>query len=70
MAEGKTGTRDATYDLISVAYHALQGAETYEIYRRDAADNQDLERFFADAKDQQSRIADRAKDLLRQQLRE
>lgn len=27
-----TGTRDVTYDLISVIYHALQGAETYQMY--------------------------------------
>jgi hypothetical protein len=28
----KTGTSDPTYNLISVAYHALQGAENYERY--------------------------------------
>ena len=26
-----TGTRDDTYDVISVVYHALQGAENCEI---------------------------------------
>ena len=31
-----TGTPDPVYDLISVAYHALQGAETYEQYAEDA----------------------------------
>jgi hypothetical protein len=24
-----TGTRDTVYDLVSIIYHALQGAETY-----------------------------------------
>src|ERR1700716_888736 len=33
---GHTGTPDPVYDLIGVAYHALQGAETYEQYARDA----------------------------------
>ena len=28
-----TGTRDTTYNLVSVLYHALQGAETYEELR-------------------------------------
>ena len=27
--EGQTGTRNVTYNLVSVLYHALQGAETY-----------------------------------------
>src|SRR4051794_37386138 len=27
-----TGTRDVTYDLISLVYHALQAAETYQMY--------------------------------------
>ena len=31
-----TGTRDAVYDLVSIIYHALQGAETYGMYIADA----------------------------------
>ena len=30
------GTGDATYDLVSVLYHSLQGAETYEFFESDA----------------------------------
>lgn len=33
---GNTGTRDETYDLVSILYHALQGAETYDQYIQDA----------------------------------
>ena len=33
---GNTGTRDVIYDLVSVLYHALQGAETYDQYIKDA----------------------------------
>ena len=46
---GHTGTPDPVYDLISVAYHALQGAETYEQYERDALQqgDQELAEFFA-----------------------
>lgn len=66
MLETKTGTRDTTYDIISVLYHALQGAETCETYRKDAEGDQELSAFFQEAQDQQRRIADGAKDLLRQ----
>ena len=38
-----TGTRDVTYNLISVVYHALQGAETYQIYEQDAKQSGDRE---------------------------
>lgn len=69
MANTDTGTRDTTYDLTSVLYHALQGAETCEKYRKDASDDQELSAFFQEAKDQQCEIADRAKALLREQLR-
>lgn len=31
-----TGTKDATYNLVSVLYHALQGADLYEQYASDA----------------------------------
>ena len=32
----KTGATDTTYDLTSVLYHALQGAQVYDQYIRDA----------------------------------
>ncbi len=38
-----TGTRDTTYNLISVVYHALQGAETYRLYEQDAENAGDRE---------------------------
>jgi hypothetical protein len=31
-----TGTRDVTYDLTAVLYHALQGAENCQTYMKDA----------------------------------
>jgi hypothetical protein len=37
-----TGTKDATYNLVSVLYHALQGADLYEQYASDAGGDQDL----------------------------
>jgi rubrerythrin len=68
--EQKTGTRDVTYNLLSVTYHALQGAETYLMYQRDAqeAGDKELEQFFQQAVDDERKRADRAKGLLRSRL--
>ena len=63
---GNTGTRDITYDLISTAYHLLQGAETVTQYIEDAEQegNHELAKFFRETKDEYTRRADRAKQLL------
>lgn len=60
------GTRDTTYDLISVAYHALKGAQTYGLYAVDADEEGDgeLAGFFRGLADEERSRADRAKELL------
>ena len=65
-SQGDTGTRDITYNLISVVYHALQGAETTALYIADAEQegNQEIAAFFREIKDEYQRRADRAKQLL------
>lgn len=65
-SQGSTGTRDITYDLISTAYHLLQGAETVTTYIEDAEQegNQELAQFFRETKDEYTRRADQAKQLL------
>lgn len=67
---GNTGTRDVTYNLVSILYHALQGAETYDQYIRDAEQggDQDLAQFFRDVKQQNKQRADRTKQLLARRL--
>jgi hypothetical protein len=62
-----TGTRNDTYDVISIVYHALQGAENCEIYAEDAQDEQ-LRSFFHRAADQQRQLADQGKQVLMQCL--
>ncbi|HEV8244755.1 MAG TPA: hypothetical protein VGP93_03270 [Polyangiaceae bacterium] len=59
-------TEDHVYGLVSVLYHALQGAETYERYIDDAerADDDELVRFFEQCRDQENDRATRAKHLL------
>ena len=65
-----TGTRDEHYNLVSVLYHALQAAETIDKYIQDAQQggNQDAVQFFQEVKQENTRRADRAKQLLGQML--
>ena len=59
-----TGTNNSTYNLVSVLYHALQGADLYEQYAGDAGGDQDLAGFFRDIQQQEKQRAERAKQLL------
>lgn len=65
-SQGNTGTRDITYNLVSIVYHSLQGAETIDMYIRDAQESGDheLAQFFSDVKEENTRRAARAKELL------
>ncbi len=64
--EGKTGTRDEHYDLVSVLYHALQGAEACDGYASDAeaSGEAELAAFFREAQETQARLAEGAKAML------
>jgi len=65
-----TGTRDKTYNLVSVLYHALQGAETYIQYIEDARQDGDNElvQFFQEVQEEERRRSERAKELLRRRI--
>lgn len=69
-AEQATGTKDETYNLVSVLYHALQGAETARQYIQDAAQagDEELVQFFREAQDWQRHLATQAKAVLKQRL--
>jgi hypothetical protein len=66
-----TGTGDEHYNVISVLYHALQGADTCTTYLQDAeqADDQELVQFFREVQGTYRQLGDRSKALLRQRLR-
>ena len=70
MAAQNTGTRDEIYNVISILYHALQGAETYQQYVQDAEqrNDQELTQFFRDVQEEEKRRAERAKQLLAKRL--
>src|SRR5688500_4973891 len=69
-SSGTGAMSDKSYDLISVLYHALQGAETIDQYIQDARDagDQELVAFFTELKEQDEERAERAKVLLRDRL--
>jgi rubrerythrin len=65
-----TGVRDEHYNLVSILYHALQGAETYDTYIRDAeaVGDQELAQFFRRVQEEERQRAARAKELLGRRL--
>jgi hypothetical protein len=63
-----TGTSDPTYNVISVVYHALQGAETIQKYLDDAGTEQELKDYFTQVQTGYKRAADMGKQLLVQRI--
>ena len=66
FGEQTTGTRDEHYNLVSVLYHALHGAENCERYvlDADAAGDDRLAAFFRETQAAQMETAERTKELL------
>jgi rubrerythrin len=64
--EQKTTVANPHYDLVSVLYHALEGAQTTDTYVKDAEQegDQELAQFFREVKQEDIKRADRAKELL------
>lgn len=64
--QAQTGERDENYNLVSVLYHALQSAETMGQYVSDAqqADDDELASFFDEVRQNDVRVAQRARMLL------
>lgn len=67
QGQQQTGTRNETYDVISILYHALQGAENCQIYLRDAKEGQ-IRDFVQQALQTQRQLADQGKQVLQQVL--
>lgn len=72
QGQSSTGTPNMTYNLVSVMYHTLQGAETYQKFIQDAesAGNQDVAKFIREIQQQDQQRAQRAQQLLQQQLQQ
>jgi len=69
-SESETGERDETYNLISVLYHALQGAETIRQYQQDTEQSGDeqLSQFFEETRQGYTEFAQQAKRLLAERI--
>lgn len=65
--QSQTGTRNETYDVIAILYHALQGAENCQKYLGDAQDGQ-IRDFIQQALQSQRQLADQGKQVLQQCL--
>ncbi|MFL6725673.1 MAG: hypothetical protein ACJ8FS_04050 [Sphingomicrobium sp.] len=63
----QTGTQNETYNVISILYHALQGAENCQTYLQDAQDGQ-IRDFIQQALQLQRQLADQGKEVLQQCL--
>jgi hypothetical protein len=65
MASEHTPADDIVYDLVSIQYHALQGAELYDKYIEDAHDHEDVAEFIREVQEQDAQRAVRCHELLR-----
>lgn len=67
MARQHPVADDIVYNLISIQYHALQGAETYDKYLEDAhsADHPEVTEFIKQCRDQDNDRAVRCHELLK-----
>jgi hypothetical protein len=64
MGETQTPADDVVYDLISIQYHALKGAQVYTKYLDDAAADDDVRQFIDQVRQEDSQRAIRAHELI------
>lgn len=71
QSPGVTRTPNPQYDLASVLYHALKGAQTYGTYVKDAEQEGDneLAQFFRQVQQEQVMCADKAKQMLAKRVK-
>ena len=64
MGSAHTPADDLVYDLVSIQYHALKGAQVYDQYLQDAKGHAQVEEFIAQVRDEDARRAQRCHELL------
>ena len=64
MASQHTVADDIVYNLISIQYHALKGAEVYDRYVEDAHGHEDVVEFIRRCQNEDNQRAQKAHDLL------
>ena len=66
MGERHAPTEDIVYDLVSVQYHALNGAQLYDKFTSDADGHEDVQAFFRRCADEDARRAEECHQLIGQ----
>jgi hypothetical protein len=64
MTQSMTSVSNKHYNLVSVLYHALEGAQTASRYMQDAHDDPELAQFFQQVQQQDDQCAQQALKLL------
>ncbi|HLL69329.1 MAG TPA: hypothetical protein VK453_26980 [Micromonosporaceae bacterium] len=70
MGNSHTPADDLFYDLVSIQYHALKGAQAYEQYKQDAQGHDDVVEFIEQVQREDAARAVRAHELLGQLTKE
>jgi hypothetical protein len=70
MGNAHTPADDVFYDLVSIQYHALKGAQVYEQYKQDAQGHDDVVQFIDQVQRDDAARAVRAHELLGQLTKE
>ena len=65
-SNSSTPASDLVYDLVSIQYHALKGAQLIDQFISDAQGNDEARSFFEQVKQQDAERAQRCHDLLAQ----
>jgi hypothetical protein len=63
-SKSSTGASNIVYDLVSIQYHALKGAQVYDQFLNDAEDNDDVKKFIESCREQDAERAKTAHELL------
>jgi hypothetical protein len=66
MGNTHTPADDIFYDLVSIQYHALKGAQVYDQYMVDAKEHDDVREFIGRVKTEDNRRAEEAHKFLSQ----
>jgi len=64
MASQHTPADDIVYNLVSIQYHALKGAEVYDKYLQDAEEHQEVRQFIEEVQRQDANRAIKCHELL------
>ena len=64
MGQSGSPASNLMYDLVSIQYHALKGAQVYEQFLNDAGSNDEVKKFIQQVKDEDAKRAETCHQLL------